>query len=425
MNLPMAVYYRDQIDFRPSRTPIGGRGLFVSPDWSPSGASSRGLIHPLVRWGFYGYTFSLPFEYPEREIPVEVHTLTGAVFLLLTLLQPRICFRSAPRALYWLGAFLCLYLVRVCFAEHLDDALRQFFNLLQVFFLFWAAYNLLQDRQIAKTVFLSFVAACTLLVIMGRLGLTEAAQMTMTTDIGRMTMFGQDANGLASRLALTVVILAGSAFEGHKLRPRYALLILPFLALHFATIEYTGSRGAYLALLIGLAVFGLGGSGFRSRARVLILTLLVVGLWLGVSYRAGNMWGRLERTLQGGDMSGREMIYPAAIEMVLEQPLLGFGPADNLYELEDRVNDNRPYRDTHNLVLELFTSCGIMGAIPYLACIALCVRAGWKARTGAAGMIPLAMSVTLLAMSMSINMVASKTLWLVLAYAAAVGSSQE
>ena len=124
-------------------------------------------------------------------------------------------------------------------------------------------------------------------------------------------------------------------------------------------------------------------------------------------------------------MSGREMIYPAAIEMVLEQPLLGFGPADNLYELEDRVNDNRPYRDTHNLVLELFTSCGIMGAIPYLACIALCVRAGWKARTGAAGMIPLAMSVTLLAMSMSINMVASKTLWLVLAYAAAVGSSQE
>src|SRR3954471_12145385 len=58
-------------------------------------------VNPVVRWGFYGFVLSIPFEYPDRTIPVEVHTITGAVFLIVAVLQPGICFRRPP-AVFWL-----------------------------------------------------------------------------------------------------------------------------------------------------------------------------------------------------------------------------------------------------------------------------------------------------------------------------------
>jgi O-antigen ligase len=380
------------------------------------------LVDPLVRWGFYGYVFSIPLEYPEREIPLEVHTITGSVFLLLALFQARVCFRSAPRALPWFAAFVVFYLVRACLTEHIETGLKLFGNVLQVFFLFWVSYNLLKDVRIARTALLVFVASCTVVVTLGKLGLTDAGNIAARGDVGRLTMFGQDPNFLASRLGLAIIVLAGMALGSYQLPLRYRLLAWPLLALLLATIEYTGSRGGYIALLAGFAVLCLSGASRIRKSSMVIIGLLLIGLSAAISYRSGNMWARMERSLEAGNLSGRERIYPEAWQMFLEQPLYGHGPGDHLYELESRLEDNHQYRDTHNILLDVLTSCGLMGAIPFFISIAICVRAGWQGRAGPAGIMPFAMVVTLLTMTMSINMSASKTLWLALAYAAAVGS---
>src|SRR5712691_4805654 len=55
-------------------------------------------INRFVRWGFYAFVFSIPLEYPDRTIPVELHTITGALFLVIALLQPSVCFRRPPAA---------------------------------------------------------------------------------------------------------------------------------------------------------------------------------------------------------------------------------------------------------------------------------------------------------------------------------------
>src|SRR5207244_1748182 len=153
-------------------------------------------------------------------------------------------------------------------------------------------------------------------------------------------------------LGLTIIVLVGLAFGGYRISLKYRWFVWPLLVLHLATFEYTGSRGGYLALLSGFVVFSLSGGGSLFKSRALIVAPLVVALCAGISYRSGNMWARLERAYQGEDMSGRERIYPEAWQMVLERPLLGYGPADNLYELESRLQDNHEYRDTHNLLLE-------------------------------------------------------------------------
>jgi O-antigen ligase len=82
----------------------------------------------------------------------------------------------------------------------------------------------------------------------------------------------------------------------------------------------------------------------------------------------------------------------------------------------------RTWRDTHNLVLELLTSLGVIGALPFLLGTGLCVWGAWKARRGNHGILPFAMAVALLMGNMSGNYIGLKLFWLVLAWGAAAGT---
>jgi O-antigen ligase len=76
-------------------------------------------------------------------------------------------------------------------------------------------------------------------------------------------------------------------------------------------------------------------------------------------------------------------------------------------------------RDTHNLVLDVLTSVGLVGALPLFVCIAACLISAWGARAGPAGTAPLVLAITVLALSMDTNWSASKQGWLVYAYSVA------
>ena len=122
-------------------------------------------------------------------------------------------------------------------------------------------------------------------------------------------------------------------------------------------------------------------------------------------------------------MTARELIFPAAWQMFREKPLVGWGPYVNTGELGDRLRLPGYVRmDPHNLVLYVLTATGIFGAIPFFVGTGLCVRAAWKARGGAHGVLPFAMIVTVLAADMSVSGLHWKQHWLILAYALASGS---
>jgi O-antigen ligase len=76
-------------------------------------------------------------------------------------------------------------------------------------------------------------------------------------------------------------------------------------------------------------------------------------------------------------------------------------------------------RDAHNLVLELMTSTGVAGTIPFLIGLTLCVGSAWRARRTTRGVLPFAMLLAILTGTMSGTWIASKILWLVLAHAEA------
>jgi len=130
------------------------------------------------------------------------------------------------------------------------------------------------------------------------------------------------------------------------------------------------------------------------------------------------MKNRLVDSMTTGNMAGREQLYPALWGMFLERPLFGWGPITNASELALRIGEReRSRRAAHNLGLELLTASGLVGFLPFLLGVWLSVRNAWRARKGKHGVLPLALLATLFLANMSGDWVASKLLWLVLAYA--------
>jgi O-antigen ligase len=127
---------------------------------------------------------------------------------------------------------------------------------------------------------------------------------------------------------------------------------------------------------------------------------------------------------EAGSLAGREHIYPAALDMISERPLLGWGPIENQFEIAARIGEEKKdRRDAHNIVLDLLSSTGILGTIPFLIGYALAVRGAWRARRGPYGILPLALMAVTFMGCMSGTWIASKILWLTLAIAIATGAT--
>src|SRR5438046_176640 len=83
--------------------------LVSPPIWAIAWCSTAGSSGWPGRWAVYLYVFSLPFEMPERSIPVEVTTLTGILLMVAALLQARICYRRPPAAFWWFAGYLVVF----------------------------------------------------------------------------------------------------------------------------------------------------------------------------------------------------------------------------------------------------------------------------------------------------------------------------
>jgi len=130
-------------------------------------------VHPVVRWAFYLFVLSLPFEYPKRTIPWEVTTLSCAVFLLAALFQPRTSFARLPWAVRWLGLYLYVLLgAFVVDGGHYGDQVQKLFSLLlEAVLLLWVASNLLDYEDVARGVLVSLGVACALRAVIQLAGI--------------------------------------------------------------------------------------------------------------------------------------------------------------------------------------------------------------------------------------------------------------
>jgi len=374
----------------------------------------------VVRWLFYAFVFSLPFETVGKGA-LEPPTIIGGLLLASTLLQPGLFLRWPPAGLWCFVVYLYLFVTLGVLepSQYRAEFARSVLLLTQLLVLCWIAYCLMLDRRVAERALLALAAACALLALLQVTGVASRA-----TDVGarveRVTAFGFHPNNLARILTLGLLALVGLTYGRGRsfLRPVFVAWLLA--ALVGVALIQTGSRGGLLALGVGLTTLVLRGGSLKAKLLNAAGVLLVASFFALASMQSEVMRQRFERTVEEGDLARREQIYPTAWAMFLEKPLVGWGPTASTYELGSRLgHPEEESKNPHNLLLYALVSSGLAGALPLLAGIALAAFAAWRSRRGAHGVLPLAMVAAVLVANMSGLWLFNKLHWLVMAYALA------
>jgi O-antigen ligase len=375
-----------------------------------------------IQWTFYLLVFSTPFDIPRRPIPIDVPTITATLFLLAALLRFRTCFERIPAPLPYFGIYLYAVLGSSIFhrMSHPGEAIWLFLQILQPMLLFWAGYNLLRHREILRMATLSLIAACVLRALLQLGGIAMGNSWGPHPDVS----FSQDPNYATGTLDMGLIAVFGIAY-GRRIKSRTSTALMwAAVAVVGAAIIQMGSRGGLLALAGGLLAFVFNPGHRRAWLRNVLPISVLLALLVGFVLQQDKARARFEETVRYGSLSGRERLVPAAWRMFLEHPWIGWGLVTSQYELATRDHNPDPrhvhaHTDPHNVALEVLTSAGIFGFLPFSIGYCICVRAAWKARHGPDGVVPIALVTTVLIMNMSIGWIAAKLVWVLLAYALA------
>lgn len=368
-----------------------------------------------VRLAFYFFVVSIPFEMPDRTIPIEIPTLTGLVFLLVSLVNLRSVYRRIPGALLWFGVYLWFYGLSSLWnrSEHTDQVLFLFISFVQLILLGWAGSNVMRDPRAFRGALLTFAIACFVRAAMQVFGIATSYHAEWTGGV-RTTVLGQNPN-------YSAIILSAGMVAVLNLRYR-AIGWLMAGVIGVALIQ-TGSRGGLMCAAAGALALLWHGRTLWARMRGVMLGFVVLVLLAFAAFRSPMLAARFEEVITEHNLAGRERIYPAVVSMIAERPLLGWGPVENQYEIAQRIGEEKlDRRDAHNLLFELFSTTGVLGAVPFLIGLVLCIREAWRARLSRWKMLPFALVVSVLVGCISGTWIASKVLWFVIAVALAGGA---
>jgi O-antigen ligase len=386
-------------------------------------------VPTVVRLTFLLFVFILPFETANNLIkssPLTLIKMPAYLFFASCLLYPNKCFSHLPHALWWFLGYLIIFTLNglVIPGQFVGGFFSKFFTWIQLITFFWIASCLLQEESLAKSVLLTFSVAAVLLslgTIFHVPGFVDATEQIHSG--ARMTAFEGNPNTAGFLTAFAAVILIGLLLD-KTVRSLWSKVSLAALTLPLFLLNVrSGSRAGIGALIIGISLYLLPYRGAKQKmVRMIWAALTIVGvMYMVISNPTSS---RRWEAVSEGDAANRQNIYPAAVDMIVERPIFGWQPVVASYELGKRVNNVARPLSAHNLWLHLLTEVGIVGTVPFLVALWLCVRAAWKARIGPLGMLPLALLVTFLAYSMAHAGWALKPVWLFLSLAVAAPFSR-
>ena len=375
-----------------------------------------------VRWLFLIFVFSLPFEATDLgimtgmlSIPKVAGVLLIAAFLLYY--GPLATKRSLPGLsppLCWFMVYGAVFVLNGLFIDAQLSVIR-LITMTQLLVFFWLATGLLKEERMTNSVLLAYTIAAAVFSAGVAFRVPGFYQEIVP---GRATAIGENLNAAGTNMAVGLVILVGLVLSTVNKSYRMKLVSISLAVPIFLAMIATGSRGGIAAFVVGGAVYLL--PYWKKKRAMAAISFAAIAL-IAVGYMVMSTPELLERwqeTYYEGKLSDREKIFAATIEMISERPLLGWGATEAAGELGLR-SGTREVRDTHNLFLNLLVELGIVGAIPFVIGLWLCVLRAWQARATCFGLLPLAVAGSLMTAGLSGNTLVSKIQWLLLALATA------
>lgn len=380
-------------------------------------------VPPTVCWVLCAFVFSLLFESLGDHVPIETTQATAGLLLLASFCQPRFLFRRPPAPFWLFAAYLYVGLGHAAVAGMGSPVLAQVIIHLQMLVVCWICYCAMSEERVARAALLSLVASGVLLAILSLCKLTVTTTGQHSPGATRMATFGLDPNQLAGLAGLAALSLLALIYDGQRVAKKIQYVAPVFLALIGVVIIQTGSRGGLLALVAGLFTFALRGQTAAIRIRNMAAVLVALALFGAAALQSDVFRKRITSSIETGDMALRETSYPISFSLIRERPITGWGPALNAREIGRRLNHPAyPSMDTHNLVLYVLTSTGLMGGVPFFLGLLGCAWTAWSARKGPHGGLAFALLTALMVADMSVSGLHWKQHWLVIAYSLAAGN---
>ncbi len=203
-------------------------------------------------------------------------------------------------------------------------------------------------------------------------------------------------------------LMDNSVFSGGLLTGGIALLIyaehyrsktrLELLAVLALGLELSGSRFGLFFTAAVLLWFGVR-KGVAPAARALGAVALGVlaGYLLDKLVHGSDVGARIAGTGAGGAYGPRLTEWIDAVRVAAHHPLLGVGPAQGMdfitpYYSRTFSADSAPFRDAHNLFVELLLTTGLVGVLCFVAWLIPALRrARGPLLAGALGMLAIGM----------------------------------
>jgi O-antigen ligase len=389
-------------------------------------------VPTIVRWSFIGFAGALPFEATSLAFTSSTFSLaklSGLMFIGCYLffynpLSGKRSFPSGSAALSWFMIYLLVFVANGLFldAYYLPQYVSILATLCQLLLLFWISSSLLRVELLARRVLLAFAFGAVLCAVGSLIGVPGFSTVIESRGGERITAMGFNPNYLAYTMALAAVILIGAALD-HRVRHLWSkvfliALVLPLLAM----IVRSGSRTGLGAFAIGFAACMLPNRQSGRKAILIFLALVVGAALTYLVVHNPTILTRLEESSEG-DLSGRQVIVPASLELISQRPVFGWQPVVYWEELGRRVGKIWGTRDAHNLVFHVLLETGLLGAVPFFLGVGLCVICGWRARKGKFGNLPFALLIMTLVSNLTHTYLARKSQWLIFALAVAAATT--
>lgn len=380
------------------------------------------LPHPIIRIFFCIFVATIPFEILDigGSGYFSLSKLAGIIFAIVAVIFAHEKVLSKPPKAFWLFLWyvVLLVLVGLAYGGFLHEMVRRFIQLTQMLILLAFGFQFLQNSKFAKLVFLTFAFSAFALVSLELVG-RQYLKVLSWGSVERVGVLDWSLNALGGVLAVAGVAFIGVAFGGQKritIRTWF-LISLTLIPLTLA-LARTGSRTGMLALILGAVVLFLRRSRtLAGKVRVLAMGSVIVLILLVIMAHNETANVRWTATFERNDLAKRQDIFSASLEVFRARPIFGWGPGRNVYVIGAKIHRN--YVDTHNSLLWILTETGILGAIPFLLGILLCLRSAWRARKGPNGILPLALLIATLVVNSSTTAINMKYTWLVFAFALA------
>ncbi len=192
-------------------------------------------------------------------------------------------------------------------------------------------------------------------------------------------------NVMAGSLVLLLPVGAGLLlYAWREMKAWERLLAAGFVLLGGGMLALTQSRGAWLALLVALAIL----VWLRFRwGWALVLGGGVAGLGLAAWAGPARLANALVSSATLGGLQGRLEVWSRAVYMLQDFPFTGIGmgafteTADRLYPFFSYAPGTVEH--AHNLFLQVGVDLGLPGLIAWLAILFGCLAAAWRASRGA------------------------------------------